>query len=79
MIYSRNFYENTIEYAKKNYMSSNYSISEFGNATLKYLEPFKKRDKKGIYFEFENEEILLEHLRKIDEKYYKFIFEEGEI
>jgi hypothetical protein len=78
-IYSRNLYENTIEYAKKNYMSSNYSITEFGNATLKYLEPFKRRDKKGIYFEFENEDILLEHLRKIDNKYYKFIFEEGEI
>jgi hypothetical protein len=60
-------------------MSSNYTISEFGFATLKYLEPFKKRDKKGIYFEFVNEEILLEHLRNIDDKYYKFIFEEGEI
>ena len=46
---------------------------------MKYLDPFKKRDRKGIYFEFENEEILLEHLIKIDEKYYKFIFEEGEI
>ena len=78
-IYSRTLYENTIEYAKKNYMSSNYTISEFWFATTKYLEPFKKRDKKGIYFEFVNEEILLEHLKKIDEKYYKFIFEEGEI
>jgi hypothetical protein len=78
-IYSRNFYENTIEYAKKNYMSSNYTITEFGLVTTKYLEPFKKRDNKGIYFEFGNEEILLEHLKKIDEKYYKFIFEEGEI
>lgn len=78
-IYSRNLYENTIEYAKNNYMSSNYTITEFGLATSKYLEPFKKRDNKGIYFEFGNEGILLEHLRKIDEKYYKYIFEEGEI
>jgi hypothetical protein len=78
-IYSRDLYENTIEYAKKNYMSSNYTIREFGLTTSKYLEPFKKRDTKGIYFEFGTEAILLEHLRKTDEKYYKFIFEEGEI
>jgi hypothetical protein len=58
-------------------MSSNYTIKEFVFSTLKYLEPFKKRDKKGIYFEFLNEGILLDHLRSIDEKYYKFIFEEG--
>ena len=77
-IYSRKLYENTIEYAKKNYMSSNYSITEFGITTSKYLEPFKKRDTKGIFFEFRNEEILLGHLKKIDEKYYNFIFEEGE-
>ena len=78
-IYSRTLYENTIEYAKKNYMSSNYTIREFGLTTTKYLEPFKKRDTKSVYFEFVNEEILLKHLKKIDEKYYKFIFEEGEI
>jgi len=52
----------------------------FNNTVLanKYLKPFKKRDNKGIYFEFGNEGILLEHLKKIDEKYYKYIFEEGE-
>ena len=76
-IYSRNMYENTIEYAKKNYMSSNYTITEFGTATTKYLEPFKKRDTKGIYFELGNEEILLKHLKNINEKYYNYIFEEG--
>lgn len=78
-IYSRDLYEKTIEYAKKNYMSSNYTITDFGLTTNKYLKPFKKRDTKGIYFEFPNEEILLEHLRNIDDKYYKFIFEEGKI
>lgn len=77
-IYSRNLYEDTMEYAKKNYMSSNYTITEFGSATTKYLQPFKKRDNKGIYFEFTTEEILLEHLKSVDNKYYKFIFEEGE-
>jgi hypothetical protein len=72
-LYKNEFYEMTIDYAKKHYLSSMYSITEFGKYMNKIFEKFEKASKGMKYFKLDNEIEVRKHLYELDKKYYKFV------
>ena len=61
------------EYAKKQYLSSNYSITEYGTKIKKYIEVFMKKSHGVNLYTFPSLNELRAHLYKIDKEYYKYI------
>lgn len=70
---STKFYEMSKEFCNKNYISSNYTITEFGKAINQILLKFRGRKSCGYIYNFTNSLDLLETLYKYDANYYRYI------
>ena len=69
-------YELTQQFAKKKYLSSNYTNTEFGTAISKIFSEkngIKKRGNTGIKYVFPTKTELLKILFTNDEKYYRYV------
>lgn len=69
-------YEEAQTYAKKHFLSSNFTSQEFAKQTQRYLEEFKKRGNTCNRYVFPKTKTeLLKHLFTVDEKYYRYIYQ----
>ena len=69
------------EYAKKNYLTSNYTITKFGKDIKPFINIFRKKVNGNEIYKFPPETIeFKKHLYNMDQKYYRYIngFEENE-
>lgn len=69
-------YEITQQYAKKHFLSSNYTSTEFGTAISKFFNEengIKKRGNSGYKYVFPTKIELLKILWDNDEKYYRYV------
>jgi len=65
-------YNASKEYCKKNYLSNNYTITEFGLNMIKLkLNRIKKKD--AYYYIIPKERLFRKHLYELDKNYYKII------
>lgn len=64
-----------VDYARKNYQSSSFTITEMGTAMTKYLGSIKKRTNTGYMFVFPPKHQFLKMLYEVDEPYYRYIFQ----
>ena len=61
-------------YAKNNFLSSNYTLTEFGLFMTKYFGDYKKKSNGIIKYSFPNEIIYKKHLFDRDPEYYRYIY-----
>jgi len=69
-------YEKTQQYAKKHFLSSNYTATEFGLGVGKFFNEtngIKKRGNSCIFYHFPSKTELMKILFDTDEKYYRYI------
>jgi hypothetical protein len=71
---STKLFELSVEYAKKNYLSSNFTMTEFGKVMTEYLSPFKKRSSSGWVYEFDKALEIRKHLYSKDTNYYRYVY-----
>jgi hypothetical protein len=74
-ISSTTLHKMAVEYARKNFMSPNFTITEMGTAMKKYLGAIKKRTKLGHMFDFPKKIPLMKILHEADEPYYRYVFQ----
>jgi len=67
-------YEEAQQYAKAHHLSSNFTSQEFSK-NLKIADEYKKRGNTGMFFLFPNKTELLQNLFKVDEDYYRYVFQ----
>jgi hypothetical protein len=72
-ISSTKLFEMSKEFCNKNYISSNYTITEFGTAINKILLKFRVRKATGYVYNFTNSLDILQTLFEYDVKYYRYI------
>ena len=72
-ISSLEFYEMTKLYAVEKYLSSNYTINEFGLVINKIFSKFKLRKSSGYVFKFGSTNEIKECLYHYDNNYYRYI------
>ena len=72
-ISSTKLYEMSKEFCNKNFISSNYTITEFGTATNKILLKFRVRKSTGYTFNFTNSLDILQTLYEYDANYYRYV------
>lgn len=72
-ISSTKFYEMSKEFCNKNYISSHFTINEFGTAINKILIKFRVRKSTGYVFNFTNSLDVLQTLYNYDPTYYRYI------
>lgn len=70
---SSSFYELSKSYANKNYLTANYSITEFGKVLTKTFDTFKVRRSSGFVFKFGRKNEILKCLFEADPIYYRFV------
>lgn len=71
-------YEITQQFAKRKFLSSNYTSTEFGLAMNKYFNEtngIKKRGNTGFIYHFSTKSELLKILWENDESYYRYIYQ----
>lgn len=71
-------FEITQQFAKRKYLSSNYTSTEFGLAMNKYFNEsngIKKRGNTGILYYFPSKTDLLKILWDNDENYYRYVYQ----
>jgi hypothetical protein len=74
-ISSTTLHKMAVEYARKNFMSPNFTITEMGTAMKKYLGAIKKRTKLGHMFDFPKKIPLMKILYEVDKPYYRYVFQ----
>lgn len=69
------------EYAKKNFLTSNYTITKFGKDIKPFINIFRKKVNGNEIYKFPSDTIeLKKHLFNLDQKYYRYVngFEDNE-
>ena len=75
-IKATDLYEKTQQYAKKHFLSSNYTATEFGLGVGKFFNEnngIKKRGNSCMFYHFPSKTELMKILFETDEKYYRYI------
>jgi hypothetical protein len=72
---SSDLHKIAVEYARKNYLPSSFTIREFGLAMKKYIDPIKVRGSSGNYYRFGGMIEIRKMLFNADEKYYRYIYQ----
>ena len=73
---STSLYEEAQKYAKGHFLSSNFTSQEFSKQSQRYLEEYKTRGNTCNKYKFpDNKTELMRHLYKVDEAYYRYIYQ----
>lgn len=70
---STKLYELSKQYAKKTYLSSNYTVTKFGTDVKLIIGQFYKRTSGGRVYEFPNVEELSKALYDYDQDFYRYV------
>lgn len=71
---STKLYQEAQQYAKTHHLSSNFTSQEFSK-NLKIVDAYKTRGNTGMVFTFPDKTEFLYNLFKIDEDYYRYVFQ----
>lgn len=74
-ILSTDLHKIAVEYARKNYMSSSFTVREFGVGMNKYIEKIKVRGSSGNFYKFGQALEIREMLFQANEDYYRYIYQ----